>query len=124
MFDGKTRTGTIIAAVGMAIYQTVDLCPVDMWVPWIKWMGAILSILGGGTAMYGLANKVDKVINTQKTLIPVINNLAQPSCPPPLDPPVAVTPSPVGVPLTEERFLALLKEARKAKITPTITPAK
>ena len=68
----NTKLGTVICGVGMAIYQTVDLCPVDSWVPWIKWVGAIIAILGGSQAVFGLTHKVDKVVANQNTLLPVI----------------------------------------------------
>lgn len=88
MLGSKTKAGAVILALGVAIYQTVDLCPAESWVPWIKYFGSLVAAAGGALGLVGIGNKVDKAAD-------------------------AVQQGPQGpAPLTEESFKRLLSEAR------------
>lgn len=60
ILGGKTKTGAILLAVGVAIYQTVDLCPMPAAVPWIKYIGSLVAAAGGALGLVGIGGKVDK----------------------------------------------------------------
>lgn len=60
LFGSKTKFGAFLIVAGVAIYQTVDLCPVTAWVPWIKWAGSIVTIVGTYFGIIGIGGKVDK----------------------------------------------------------------
>jgi hypothetical protein len=107
MLGGKTKSGAVLLAVGVAIYNTVDLCPVSEWVPWIKYLGALISAAGGALGLVGIGGKVDKataaVVNAQSSA--KISSLD-----------AAIELKQVPTPLTEERFRELLAEARIKRI--------
>ena len=60
VLGSKTKVGAVLLAVGVAVYNTVDLCPVAAWVPWIKYVGALISAAGGALGLVGIGGKVDK----------------------------------------------------------------
>jgi hypothetical protein len=88
---GKTKTGAILLAVGVAIYQTVDLCPLPAMVPWIKYIGSLVAAAGGALGLVGIGGKVDKAAEA------VQQGQAGPA------------------PLTEEGLKRLLAEAKAKK---------
>jgi hypothetical protein len=107
MLGSKTKAGAVLLAVGVAVYNTVDLCPVATWVPWIKYIGALISAAGGALGLVGIGGKVDKataaVVNAQSSAKTASMDAAE-------DLKQALAP------LTEESFRRLLAEAREKKV--------
>lgn len=95
MLGGKTKTGAVLLALGVAIYNTVDICPVPAWIPWIKYVGSIACAVGGALGLVGIGHKVDKATDAV-----VAADQAAPSA------------------LTEERFLQILARARAKQAPP------
>ena len=97
-FGSKTKTGAILLAVGVAVYQTVDLCPLPAIVPWIKYIGSIICAVGGALGIVGIGGKVDKAT-------------------------AAVSTAQEGpAPLTEEAFKRILAKAKADKAAPPPQP--
>lgn len=94
IIGGKTKAGAVILALGVAIYQTVDLCPAEAWVPWIKYIGSLIAAAGGALGLVGIGGKVDKAAEAVSQL---------PAGPPPL---------------TEDGLKRLLAEAKAKKQPP------
>jgi len=94
IMGGKTKAGAVILALGVAIYQTVELCPVDAWVPWIKYVGSLVAAAGGALGLVGIGGKVDKATAAVTSQTGQQEGQAA---------------------LTEESFRKLLAEARAAK---------
>jgi hypothetical protein len=105
LLTGNAKVFVIIAAIGMAVYQTVDLCPIAEWIPWIKWLGAILGILGGGSALIGVSGNVSKMLEGQRTLMRQVS----------MNAPLSESQESTGTPLTEERFWEILKQHREKR---------
>ena len=103
MLTSKTKLGAVLLALGVAVYNTVDLCPAASWVPWIKYFGAIISAAGGALGLVGIGNKVDRA--TAAVSSPPANLVS---------PEIKEGPAP----LTEARFLELLARARAKKGAP------
>jgi hypothetical protein len=108
-FGSKTKAGAILLAIGVAIYNTVDLCPVSTWVPWIKYVGALVSAAGGALGLVGIGGKVDKAtaaVASAQTSAQISSFSA------------AEELQRGPAPLTEESFRRLLSEARGKKEPP------
>ena len=104
MIGSKTKAGAILLAIGVAIYNTVDLCPVSAWVPWIKYVGALISAAGGALGLVGIGGKVDKAtaaVASASTSAKVSSALT------------AKELEQAPKPLTEESFRRLLSEAKR-----------
>ena len=109
MIGSKTKAGAILLAAGVAVYNTVDLCPVAAWVPWIKYLGALISAAGGALGLVGIGGKVDKAtaaVVSAQTSAQVSSTSA------------AEELQKKEVPLTEESFRRLLAEARAKRQPP------
>ena len=106
MVGSKTKAGAVILVVGVAIYQTVDLCPIETWVPWIKWLGSIVTVAGGALGIVGIGGKVDKAT----AAVTAVKTSAQDASIAAAD---ELQKSPT--PLTEEGFRRLLAEAKAKK---------
>lgn len=103
---GKTKTGAVILVVGVAIYQTVDLCPIESWVPWIKWLGSIVTVAGGALGIVGIGTKVDRAtaaVNSAQVSAQISSFSA------------AEELQKGPVPLTEESFRRILAAAKAQK---------
>lgn len=109
MIGSKTKVGAVLLAAGVAVYNTVDLCPVAAWVPWIKYLGALISAAGGALGLVGIGGKVDKAtaaVAAAQTSAQISSSSAAEE----------LQKSPA--PLTEESFRRILSEARIKKQPP------
>ena len=104
MLGSKTKAGAILLAIGVAVYNTVDLCPVSTWVPWIKYVGALISAAGGALGLVGIGGKADKIT----AAVTAVKTSAQT-----LSDQTAKELEQAPKPLTEESFKRLLAEAKR-----------
>jgi hypothetical protein len=104
----KTKAGAILIALGIAVYQTVELCPMESWIPWIKYIGSLVTAAGTALGIVGLGGKVDRAtaaVTSAQTSAQISSSSAAEE----------LQKSPT--PLTEEAFLRILASA-KAKREP------
>jgi len=55
-----TKTGVVIFAIGGALLASCEMCPVDTGIGWLKFIGTLLTSLGGAMAGLGIARKVER----------------------------------------------------------------
>ena len=60
MTGWKTKTGIIIGVVGSALLSSANVCPIPDWIPWITFIGTIITAIGAGLGVYGLGSKIDR----------------------------------------------------------------
>jgi len=61
MTGWKTKTGTLVAALGSALYAATSVAPTPEIGSWCQFIGTIFVGLGGALGVYGIGDKVDKL---------------------------------------------------------------
>jgi len=57
----KTNTGLIVGVIGGALMAGAEVAPSPDIALWLKFIGTILMTIGASGAVYGVADKVQKV---------------------------------------------------------------
>ena len=60
MSGWKTKTGSILTAVGGVLATAANGCPVPDWSPWLQYLGGVIASIGVALMGYGIGHKIEK----------------------------------------------------------------
>lgn len=60
MSGWKTKTGTVLLATGSILLGSADLVPAPTVMPWLKFIGTVLTGIGGSLTAWGVGHKIEK----------------------------------------------------------------
>ena len=66
MTGWKTKAGSIILSIGGVIVGSAEIAPVPGMVPWLKFIGFIVSGVGGALTVWGIGHKLEKAQKIKK----------------------------------------------------------